>query len=260
MLETNKIYQGDVLEVLKTFPDESINCIITSPPYNKHSANRKCGKTDSWQKANIDYGVFKDDMPEAEYQEWQKKVLRECLRVLKKDGSIFYNHKPRIVNHRVIFPHEWLGEFIVRQMIIWNRKNSPVLEPIRFMPIVEYIFWITKEQKTPKFNKEAFQYQEIWAIPPRIDKEHPATFPEELVNRCIKATTSEGDLVLDIFAGSGTVAISAIKLNRNWVGIELNPKFVEVANSRIQKELSQTKLNSEEAVSIPPNPKGIGYP
>ena len=62
-METNKIYQGDVLEVLKTFPDESINCIITSPPYNKHSTNRKCGKTDSWQKANIDYGEFKDDMP-----------------------------------------------------------------------------------------------------------------------------------------------------------------------------------------------------
>src|SRR3990167_3116544 len=222
-METNKIYQGDVLEVLKTFPDESINCIITSPPYNKHSTDRKCGDTDSWKKANIDYGEFKDDMPEAEYQEWQKKVLRECLRVLKKDGSIFYNHKPRIVNHRIIFPHEWLSQFIVRQMIIW----------------------ITKEQKTPKFNKEAFQYQEIWAIPPRVDKEHPATFPEEVVNRCIKATTFEGDLVLDIFMGSGTVAISSIKLNRNFVGIELNPKFVEVANSRIQKELSQSKLNSE---------------
>ena len=131
-------------------------------------------------------------------------------------------------------------------MIIWNRKNSPVLEPIRFMPIVEYIFWITKEQKTPKFNKEAFQYQEIWAIPPRVDKEHPATFPEELVNRCIKATTSEGDIVLDIFAGSGTVAISSIKLNRNWIGIELNPKYVEIAEKRLKPFLEQQTLEGQK--------------
>ena len=143
-MELNKIYQGDCLELLKQVESESVDCIVTSPPYNKQSAKRKCGKTDSWQKANIDYGNFKDDLREQEYQEQQKMVLRECLRVLKKDGSIFYNHKPRIVNHKTIFPHEWLSEFNVRQMIVWNRKSSPVLEPIRFMPCVEYIFWITK--------------------------------------------------------------------------------------------------------------------
>ena len=137
MMELNQIYNLDCLEGMKKMDSESVDCIITSPPYNKNSAGRKVSKSDSWSKAGISYGDFKDDMPENEYQEWQKNVLRECLRVLKKDGSIFYNHKPRIVNHRIIFPHEWLGEFIVRQMIIWNRKNSPVLEPIRFMPIVE---------------------------------------------------------------------------------------------------------------------------
>ena len=83
--ELNKIYQIDVLEGLKKLPDDFVNCIVTSPPYNKHSAKRKCGDTDSWKKANIDYGDFKDDMQEEEYQEWQKKILRECVRVLKKD-------------------------------------------------------------------------------------------------------------------------------------------------------------------------------
>jgi len=84
----NKIIQGDCLEVMKTLEDNSIDCIITSPPYNKHSANRKCGKTDSWQKANIDYGDFKDNLPEQEYQEQQKQVIREMVRIIKPKGSI----------------------------------------------------------------------------------------------------------------------------------------------------------------------------
>jgi modification methylase len=235
MLEVNKIYQIDVLKGLKQLEDNSVNLIVTSPPYNKHSAKRKCGKTDSWKKANVDYGDFKDDMPEEEYQEWQKKVLRECIRVLKPDGSIFYNHKPRIVNHKIIFPQEWLGEFNVRQMVIWNRKNSPTLEPIRFMPIVEYIFWITKQRKTPKFNKKAFHYKEIWEIPPKVEPNHPATFPEELVKRCIQATTDKGDLVLDCFIGSGTTAVACKQLNRNFIGIELSPAYCEIANKRIQQ-------------------------
>ena len=235
-MEVNKIYQGNCLEVLKGFPDEFVDCVVTSPPYNKHSASHKCHKTDSWSKANIDYGDFKDDLPENEYQDWQKEVLRECLRVLKKDGSIFYNHKPRIVNHKIIFPQEWLGEFIIRQMIIWDRKSSPVLEPIRFMPCVEYIFWITKEQKTPKFNQEAFKYKEVWQINPETNNEHPAPFPEAISDRCIFATTDKSDLVLDPFMGSGTTAVSAKKLGRNFIGIELNPDYIKMAEKRLLQE------------------------
>jgi len=231
----NKIICGDCLEVMKNIPDNTIDCIITSPPYNKHSAKRKCSNKDSWKKANIGYGNFKDDMPEDEYQEWQKKVLRECVRILNQNGSIFYNHKPRIVNHKTIFPHEWLGEFNVRQMIIWNRKGSPVLEPIRFMPTVEYVFWITKERKTPKFNKKAFHYKEVWEIPPKQIPYHPAPFPEELVKRCIDATTEKGDIVLDPFAGSGTTAVVCKQLNRNFIGIELNPEYCKIAEERLRK-------------------------
>jgi site-specific DNA-methyltransferase (adenine-specific) len=242
-MELNKIYQGDCLELLKQVEGESVDCIVTSPPYNKHSAKRKCIKTDSWTKANIDYGNFKDDLPEQEYQEQQKMVLRECLRVLKKDGSIFYNHKPRIVNHKTIFPHEWLNEFNVRQMIIWNRKSSPVLEPIRFMPCVEYIFWITKERKTPKFNPQAFQYKEVWEISPKPLPGHPAPFPEEVVERCLKATTEKGDVVLDPYMGSGTTAKVSKKMGRMFIGFELNPQFIEMATQEINRlsEIGETQ-------------------
>jgi DNA modification methylase len=101
------------------------------------------------------------------------------------------------------------------------------------MPIVEYIFWITKEHKTPKFNKETFRYTEVWSIPPVINPNHPATFPNLLVEQCIVATTDIGDLVLDPFLGSGTVSEVARKIKRSFIGIEINPEYCEVAEERL---------------------------
>lgn len=231
----DKVICGDCLKILPLIPDNSVDLIVTSPPYNLHNCNRKINKNYSWKNANIDYGVFKDDMPENEYQEWQKKILKECIRVLKEDGSIFYNHKPRINNHRIIFPHEWLSEFIIRQMIIWDRGNSPIIEPIRFLPTVEYVFWITKKQKTPKINSKYLSFKEVWRINPAKNNPHPAPFPEELVSRCINATTTKDDIVLDPFLGSGTTAVACKKLQRHFIGIEINPEYCKMAEERLNK-------------------------
>ena len=233
----NKVICGDCLEVMKDIPDKSIDLVVTSPPYNKASANRKCGKTDSWQQANIDYGDFKDNLPEQEYQKWQQNIIRECLRILKNDGSIFYNHKYRIVNHRIISPEEWLKDFIIRQVIIWNRKSSPVLEPIRFMPTIEQIYWITKEQKTPYFTKQGFQYKDVWEINPERGNNHPAPYPITIPARCIKSACPENGLIFDPFLGSGTTAVAAKQLNRNFIGIEISEKYCEIARQRLRQEV-----------------------
>ena len=157
------------------------------------------------------------------------------MRVLKPDGSIFYNHKYRIVNHRVISPEEWLGEFNIRQVIIWNRGSSPVLEPIRFMPIYEQIYWRTKERKTPYFNPKAFLYKDIWRINPAKNNEHPAPFPDEIVGKCLEAGCPEGGIVLDPFIGSGTTAVVARQLGRKYIGIELNPEYIKLAEDRLKQ-------------------------
>jgi len=229
----NKVVCGDCLKVMKDIPDKSINLVITSPPYNKHSANKKHDPKDAWVKSAISYGEFKDDLPEKDYQKNQKEVLEECLRVLKDDGSIFYNHKPRLVNHKAIFPHEWLLSFNIRQMIIWDRGNSPVLDPIRFMPIVEYIFWITKGRFSPKFNPEAFHYKEIWRINPEKNNPHPAPFPSEIPKRCIVACSQENDLILDPFLGSGTTAVACKELGRRFIGIEISEEYCKIAEHRL---------------------------
>jgi len=232
----NQIIQGDCLEVMKTLEDNSIDCIITSPPYNKHSANRKCGKTDSWQKANIDYGDFKDNLPEQEYQEQQKQVIREMVRIIKPKGSIFYNHKARIKNHRAILPTEWLGEFNIRQVLIWDRTNCMQLSPIRWFPTTEYIYWITKTNIQPKFYKRSKHQLEVIRIPPKPMKNHPAPFPEELVETLMLNTTDENDIVLDPYAGSGTTLKIAKKNNRNYIGIEISEEYIDIINKRLLNE------------------------
>jgi site-specific DNA-methyltransferase (adenine-specific) len=232
----NKVICGDCLDVMKDIPDNSVDCIITSPPYNKHSANRKCGKTDSWQKANIDYGYFKDDLPEEQYQEQQKHLIREMVRVIKPNGSIFYNHKARIKNHRAILPTEWLGEFNIRQVLIWDRTNCMQLSPIRWFPTTEYIYWVTKTNVQPKFYKRSKHQLEVIRIPPKPMKDHPAPFPEELVETLMLNTTDENDIVLDPYMGSGTVAVVAKKNNRNYIGIEISPEYIDIIKKRIAKE------------------------
>lgn len=228
------IYYGDCLEIMKTLLDNSVDLVITSPPYNKHSAKRKCGKTNSWQQANISYGDFNDDLPESEYQEQQKEVIRELVRIVKSMGSIFYNHKYRIVNHRVISPEEWLSEFIIRQVIIWDRTSSPVLEPIRFMPKTEQIYWITKECKTPYFTKEGFQFQDIWRIPPDSGNEHPAPFPLSIPERCIISACPKGGIAFDPYCGSGTTLVACKKLGRKGIGIEISKEYCDIAVQRLK--------------------------
>ena len=242
MLELNKIYNIDCLEGLKKLPDNSVDCIITSPPYNKHSANRKCGKTDSWQRANIDYDNFKDDLPEEEYQKQQKELVKEMVRVIKPNGSIFYNHKVRIKNHKAIIPTEWLSEFNIRQVLIWDRTNCMQLSPIRWFPTSEYIYWITKTNIQPKFYKRSKHQLEVIRIPPKPMKEHPAPFPEKLVETLMLNTTDENDIVLDPYIGSGTTAVACKELKRNYIGFEINKEYCNIAEKRLKSTKVQKKL------------------
>ena len=108
MLELNKIYYIDVLEGLKKLDDASIDLIITSPPYNKMGLSG-IQKGKKWNKT-IDYNGDRenDNMDEDEYQQLQLDILNELFRVLKDDGSLFYNHKNRIHNGEIISPYKWL--------------------------------------------------------------------------------------------------------------------------------------------------------
>jgi len=218
----NDLYNIEILEGLSKIEDSSIDCIITSPPYNKFGLNK-------FKHRKIDYDIYSDDIPEEEYQINQIKVLDEFFRVIKPNGSIFYNHKNRRVNKTEYSPLEWIlkSKLNLYQTIIWNRNQSPSIGNTFLLPTYELIFWMTKTNKTPKIYRNRLDsIKDIWNISPSRSKTHPATFPEKLVENCILLTTNEGDIILDGYAGVGTTLNVSKRLNRNYIGFEISQNYI----------------------------------
>lgn len=242
MLERNEIYCIDVLEGLRQLDDESVDVIITSPPYNK-GINKLSNKSKhNWFNViEYDGNPKNDDIPEEEYEQWQIEILNECYRVLKKDGSMFYNHKNRIwAGHgEIISPYKWLFQtpFKIRQEIIWDRGRTCNVTRQRYLPSTELIFWLTKSNKV-RFDRkmDTPMKMEVWNFPPQKNTEHPAPFPQKLpdnILHCI-ADGKERLLVVDPFMGSGTTALAARKYNCDYIGFEKFQKYVDMAKKRLE--------------------------
>ena len=243
MLGTNRIYNIDVMDGLKLLDDNSIDLIITSPPYNKAGFNGIAKRTKHciWNKT-IDYGgdINVDNMNEEDYEQWQIDILNECFRVLKNDGSMFYNHKLRVKKNKASFPLEWINKskFIFRQLITWDRSSSVNLDKCRYIPCTEYIFWLIKQQKNPRFKRtdNTLFPTEVWKFAPDKKNSHPAPFPIELPDNIIpNVAQNEKIIVLDPFMGSGTVAKSAIKFNCDYIGFEKDKGYCDKSNEELEK-------------------------
>lgn len=233
MLERNRIYNMDVLEGLRALPDDSVDLIVTSPPYNKGywSVNRRTNITKGsfyTKSRRIDYGVFDDRMDPDEYVSWQKQILDECIRVIKPTGSIFYNHCEIQRDCLAIHP-TYVYDYPIKQLIIWDKGSTPRLDKSYFYPTTEFIYWIKKTKKArPYFDRRnAIFNRAVWCFPPDRHNTHPAPFPQALPENCILACTKPGDLVLDPFMGSGTTARAAKLHGRDYIGFELNPEYIQ---------------------------------
>ena len=231
----NKITCGDSLEIMKSIPDSSVNLIVTSPPYNlKNSTGNgmKDGRGGKWSKAALlnGYSHHEDCMPHDKYVEWQKANLKECMRLLSEDGAIFYNHKWRVQGGLLQDRHDIVSEFPVRQIIIWRRAGGINFNPGYFLPTYEVIYLIAKSKfrLAPKANS----FGDVWEFPQEMNNPHPAPFPLSLVERIISSTDSQ--IILDPFMGSGTTAIAARNLERDFIGIELSPEYCKMARERLK--------------------------
>ena len=250
-MDINRIYQIDVLEGLKQLEDNSVDVIIFSPPYNKLGLRgnarpitekniKSASAQRNWVQAIAyggDYNV--DNMKEEDYEQWQIEILNECYRVIKEDGSIFYNHKNRLNKGQSISPYKWLYQtkLIVRQEIVWNCNGTPIQAPIRWLPTTERIYWLTKTTK-PRFyrNINGKHKTEVWQINRENRNSHPAPFPIEIPYTILDNIPSDKPLlVLDPFMGSGTTAIAALMHNHNYLGFEKFKEYVDMAEERIKK-------------------------
>ena len=252
----NKIHQGDCIEVMKQMPEKSVDLIVTSPPYNLRNSTgggMRNGSGGLWENAALLKGYagdYSDDIPYPQYVAWQRACLTAMMRVLKDDGAIFYNHKWRVQDGLLQDRREIVEGFPVRQIIIWQRAGGINFNLSYFLPTYEVIYLISnKKFRLAKSNDPTATcgIGDIWRMNQDTGNEHPAPFPVELPMRCIESTNAT--LVLDPFMGSGTTAVAAEMLGRNWIGIEISKHYCDSANKRI----ANWRANGAENLPRSPN-------
>jgi DNA modification methylase len=238
-------------EDMSELPSNSVHLVVTSPPYN-------VGKE------------YDKDLDLNEYREFLKRVFREVKRVLVPGGRLCINianlgRKPYLPLHAYIIQDMLDLGFLMRGEIIWNKAGGG-------SPSTAWGSWLSAKNPTLRdqheyilvFSKDTFTRQNpfgrkstisreefleftksVWTFPAVSAKEigHPAPFPVELPYRLIQLYTFEGEVVLDPFMGSGQTAIAALKSKRFYVGYEIVPEYIELAQKRIKTfEKSQVYL------------------
>lgn len=277
-MEINNIYTGDSLELLKKLPDNSVDLVITSPPYS-----------------NIKSYINNNGIPSDKYVDWFIPYCLEIERVIKDTGSFILNINDKVNDG---FRDPYVFDLISRlhketglkmyERLFWNKLKS-LPNRYRFGDRVEYIFWFVKsknfyidldQMRTPysessikrmkkplqkRYSRDPEQKNKeykSWSPNPKgalpttlinisseskkIADSHVAVYPVELVDYFIKGSTKPSDLVLDPFIGTGTTALSAAILGRNYLGFDIEQHYVDVAKDRISKNLSllrEEKIN-----------------
>lgn len=262
MLNLNEIYCGNAVDLLKEVDDKSIDLIVTSPPY------------DNLRKYNGNGYGWNHKMFES--------IANQLMRVLKDGGVIVWNVFDKTENGsktgtslRQCLYFQEIG-LNINDYMIWHKTNPcPVVSQPRYNPCFEFMWILSKgkpktfnpikvpckcaghkydstcknidgesgrKHKTFNINSEKTDYN-IWDIAVAQNKtSHTAVFPYELPYRHIKSWTNEGDIVLDPFIGSGTTALAAIDLKRNFIGFDISSEYVNLAKDRIHNA-----INSKEA-------------
>ncbi len=238
----DKIICGDCLEVMSQIPDNIAQIAITSPPYN----------------LGINYDIHNDNLDYERYLEWMRKVWLETKRVLVPGGRFALNIAPTSIKNFRPIHHDFSNQLrdigmIMRTEIIWYKQTmrrrtawgswkSPANPHI--VPSWEYVLVFSKgswtldsDSKDADITADEFMRfsDGLWYIPPESQRRgHPTPFPEELIYRLIKFYTYKGNTVLDMFGGTGTVAVVAQKTGRHFIHIDISSKYCEIAGQRLE--------------------------
>jgi DNA modification methylase len=224
----NNLYKAEALSFMKEMDDNSVDIIVTSPPYNlmgQYSCKSQMNRSFTSKRLEDWYD---DKMDEKEYQQWQKECVSEMVRICK--GSVFYVHQVRYAwgrKNEFYHPIHWLNEFVIWSEIIWNRGNG-ISAAKRPTMADQRIYMIGKPKVWNKPNCTS-----VWDIPSVRNSNHVCPFPDELVERCLNMCSNEGDIVFDPFVGIGTTAIVAKKMNRKYIGVDINEDYINEAKTKL---------------------------
>lgn len=249
MIELDKIYNMDCMEGMRQMEDNSVDAVVTSPPYNYNLRIHYGEYGGRSVNDHNKYGkMFKDDMPMEEYFKWQRDCITEMLRISK--GIVFYNIQMLTGNKVALC--QLLGHFAdkVKEIIIWDKINAePAMHEGVLNSMWEFIIVFDKNDAIARQFKVANFERGTLANMLRINKnanrqdiKHSAIFPLLLPQTLIHYFTPTGGVILDPFIGSGTTAVAAIKEKCHFIGFELNKEYYEKACKRISDEQRQLTL------------------
>ena len=239
------LYKGDCREVLSAMPEESVDMIFADPPYFLSSGGITCH---AGRMVSVNKGKWDQPGTAEENHAFNKEWLSSCRRVMKADATIWISGTVHVI-FSVGYALQELG-FRILNDIVWFKKNAPPNLGCRcFTHSTELVLWASKSKK----SKHTFHYEQmkqeaggkqmrnVWEFgaPPKEEKKfgkHPTQKPIALLDRIIRASSNEGDLVLDPFNGSGTTGIAALRLRRRYIGIDAEQSYLATTVKRLEDE------------------------
>jgi site-specific DNA-methyltransferase (adenine-specific) len=250
------LLNADAVDALRTLGDETVDFVFADPPYHLsnggftvHSGKSVSVNKGTWDTSN----GFEADL--SFHMDW----LQEAKRVLRTHGTIVVSGTYHSI-YRCGYALESLG-FRILNEIVWYKPNAaPNLSGRNFAASHETLIWASKSRDAKHVFNYALmktydesgdslknvgkQMRDVWAIPsaPLREKKlgrHPTQKPLELMKRLLLACTNEGDVVLDPFVGSGTTGVAAVTLNRTFIGIDIDPQYMELATKRINEVMGE---------------------
>ena len=240
-----KLIYNDIFKAIKKFEDKSIDMIFADPPYFLSGNGITCS---GGKMVSVNKGEWDKTLSIKEKHKFNKKWIKECYRILKDNGTIWISG----TLHNIYSIGMALEEegFKIINNITWQKTNPPPnLACKTFTHSTETILWARKDLKNVKYTfnytlmKEINnnkQMKDVWTTSLTKPSEkkcgkHPTQKPLKILDRIILASTKEGDLILDPFCGSSTTGISAVGLNRRYIGIDNEKKYIELSIRRYKK-------------------------
>ena len=251
----NKIHCADSLDIIKKFPDNCIDIVLTSPPYNFGINYENTNDVNIWE----------------DYFNKLFNIFRECVRVLKDSGRIIINVQPMFSDY--IPTHHLISNFFLKEGLIW--KGEIIWEKNNYN--CKYCTWGSWKSPSSPYLKYSWEFIEIfcknslkkegdknnididseefkkwvygkWSIAPERNMKkykHDAMFPEELVKRLLKLFSYKNDIVLDPFNGAGTTTKVAKQLNRKFIGIDISDEYCKTAEDRLNDCFNMSKKEKD---------------
>lgn len=211
-----QLYNGDCLELMKNIPDGSVDLVLTDPPYGMDFQSHF--RKEMYSKIGNDKAL-----------DWLESYVDECFRILKDNTAVYFFCSWHNVD---IFKQAIEKKFKIKNILIWEKNNTSMGDlKGSYAPKYEMIIFAHKGRKL----LNGFRYADVIKANRTGNKVHPTEKPVDLLELFIKNSSDEGAVVFDGFMGSGSCGVACINTNRNFIGIELDKGYFDIAKKRIKE-------------------------